>query len=319
MARDPAAVARAALAASDRIKATARNRGTDARKLIVRYVLERWLHRLTLTGYHSYFVLKGGMIMPLLGDESRPTEDVDGNFDEEMDPAAVAAMVREVCAADPAQEDGIVFDTDLMRIDEIRDGIIPGVRASFGARLETLPRPTPVRIKLDLTYGDAITPTAVLAALPQSVKGLDPVTLAVYPWATVVAEKLHAMQRHGALNTRLKDYYDLALISRSVALDGRDASAAVSATFTRWGGVPLAEQVGLSAAFAKARAPDWNRFVGKGADLKLRTGDLASVIAEISAFVGPVLAAAAAGESLDAEWVPGGGWEPNLSPGPRAY
>jgi len=41
-----------------------------------------------------------------------------------------------------------------------------------------------------------------------------PVLLA-YPWETVIAEKLEALTKLGLLNSRMKDYYDLALLSRS--------------------------------------------------------------------------------------------------------
>jgi hypothetical protein len=38
--------------------------------------------------------------------------------------------------------------------------------------------------------------------------------LHAYPRETVVAEKLEALTKLGLLNSRMKDYYDLALLSR---------------------------------------------------------------------------------------------------------
>ena len=38
--------------------------------------------------------------------------------------------------------------------------------------------------------------------------------LLAYPKETVVAEKLEALTKLGLLNSRLKDYYDLSLLSR---------------------------------------------------------------------------------------------------------
>jgi len=41
-----------------------------------------------------------------------------------------------------------------------------------------------------------------------------------YPKETVIAEKLEALTAIGLLNSRMKDFYDLALLSRMYPFDG---------------------------------------------------------------------------------------------------
>ena len=317
MVRDPQAVSRAATSVIDRIKATARNRETDPRKLIIRYALERWLHRLGQGKHAAEITLKGGMMMPMLGDESRPTEDIDCNTPFDMTSEEVAEFVREVSSTPPSEEDGLEFDTSTMRVEGIREGLMPGARVTFAAFL----RPsnggaTEIRMKLDLTHGDAITPDAVMGSLPSAIKGFEPVTMSVYPWPTIVAEKLHAVARFGVTNSRLKDFYDLLLLARSMGHDGGETCRAVAATFRAWGETRIeGEPPGLSDDYAAAKENDWKRFLRQERGLKLKVGTLGETIAEIRGFVGPVLEAASRGESLESDWVPGGGWTPR-APGP---
>jgi hypothetical protein len=51
-------------------KARAEARGTD--ELLVLYVLERFLYRLSISEFRDQFVLKGGMLLAAF-DERRPT------------------------------------------------------------------------------------------------------------------------------------------------------------------------------------------------------------------------------------------------------
>lgn len=47
-----------------------------------------------------------------------------------------------------------------------------------------------------------------------------------YPKETVVAEKLEALVKLGIANTRMKDFHDLATLSRVFALDGKTLAKA---------------------------------------------------------------------------------------------
>ena len=318
MVRNPKTIGRAATSAMDRMKALGRKTGVETRHLYTRYALERWLHRLSCSPHAGAFALKGGMLLPLLGDAHRPTEDIDGNIEPVMTAAQAAEFVREISVMSPEAEDGLEFDVSTLKVEEIRDGRLPGFRLSFSAYLRPeRGNPAEIRMKVDLSHGDAITPDAAFATMPSVLGTLAPVELLVYPWATVVAEKLHAIERHGAANSRMKDYYDIVLISRSVELDGQDLAMAVSATFAAWGDVVRPAPVGLGDGFAADRKSSWAGFVGKGRrDLKLDLPDFGEVVAEARAFAAPILEAAAGGEVFESTWIPGAGWKARLGTAP---
>ena len=164
-------------------------------------------------------------------------------------------------------------------------------------------------MKLDLCFGDEITPDPVHAELPPALGGFEPVRIAVYPWPTVVAEKLHAIARHGVFTTRLKDFFDIVLIARSVEMDGGDLSRAIRNTFLRWEDTPpsAASDV-LVPTFAEERADDWTRFLRKKELSSPDMTHLSEVVQEISAFAEAPLQAASDGVDLESDWMPGQGW-----------
>ena len=126
----------------------------------------------------------------------------------------------------------------------------------------------------------------------------------------MVAEKLEALTALGLLNSRMKDFYDLALLSRMYQFEGQPLSQAVSATFRHRGTPVEAEPVGLTSSYSDdpARAVQWRAFVRRSR-FDDEFGDLVRLVAEIRPFALPLLAAAAAGNPLGLRWKPGGPWE----------
>lgn len=84
-------------------------RGTD--ELIVMYVLERWLYRMSTSPYHDQFILKGGLLLSAL-DARRPTRDGDLLAAMDNDEAVVVARVKEIASIDA--DDGVAFGINKM-------------------------------------------------------------------------------------------------------------------------------------------------------------------------------------------------------------
>ena len=306
--RSEEGIATAARSVSAKIKDYARNRGEDPMQVQRRFVLERFLARLSASEHAGTVALKGGMLLlALTGDQMRPTQDVDLHMDDGMDEAAVSSFVAAVAGTPPPEEDGLTFDLADARVDGIMDGVMPGFRVRFEATLHTSPRPTKVSVRLDLAWGDTVLARKV--EIPPAIRGFPPVTVRAHSWASVVAEKLHAMARHGAETTRLKDFYDVAVLSREVRFAGPELSAAVRETFLAWGATPVTVDLDcLSRAWAEANESEWRRF-RQGKALKAGMGSLADAVDEIRNLAMPVLAAVSAGGILEDGWVPGSGWE----------
>lgn len=168
-----------------------------------------------------------------------------------------------------------------------------------------------IDLQVDIGFGDAITPGAESVAYP-TLLGMEPPRLRAYPRETVVAEKLEAMVQLGMANSRMKDFFDLAVLGRSFAFAGPVLRDAIVATFRRRGtAVPTDLPIALGDAFAKdgAKLAQWKAFVGRNG-LEARARDLGQVIGELARFLGPPLLAAAKGESFEWRWEPAGPWRP---------
>lgn len=89
-------------------------------------------------------------------------------------------------------------------------------------------------MQIDKGFGDVIVPDPVEVAYPAMLEFARPV-LRAYPKETVVAEKPEALTVLGLLNSRIKDYYDLALLSRLYPFHGALLVEANRSTFSHRG------------------------------------------------------------------------------------
>ena len=136
--------------------------------------------------------------------------------------------------------------------------------------------------------------------------------LKAYPKETVVAEKLQAIAALGRANSRMKDFYDLLVLSRLFAFEGRVLAAAIQATFDRRGTIiPTTPPDGLSREFAgdQAKQRQWAAFLLRES-LLVAVPNLGETVGEIAAFALPPIEAAATGDEFDLRWADGGPWAP---------
>ena len=236
----------------------AKARGQPLELLLTRYALERLLHRLSLSPHRERFVLKGALLLTTWFNEPhRATRDLDllGFGDPSED--ALLAVLREVMMI--AVDDGVSFDTAKLKIQPIREDVDYG-----GSRLSTTALLSGARIPIvvDVGFGDAIEPGAEDIELPVLLDLPSP-RLRAYPLETVIAEKLHAMVTLGMANSRMKDYYDVWMLTRAFTLDPIRLRRAVDATFARRDTSLLASvPEGLSDAFAAdpGKQAQWQAF-----------------------------------------------------------
>jgi predicted nucleotidyltransferase component of viral defense system len=234
-------------------------RGQPMDLLLTRYALERLLHRLSLSPHRERFVLKGAMLLVTWFDEPhRATRDVDllGFGDAAED--TLLTTFREIMSIEA--EDGIHFDLKSLRIEAIREELEYG-----GSRLRTTAALAGARIPItvDIGFGDAIAPGAQDVNLPVLL-GMPSPHLRTYPPETVIAEKVHAMVALGRANSRMKDYYDVWMLTSAFDLNPERMRLAIAATFSRRNTViPSQVPDGLSDEFADdpARQRQWNAFV----------------------------------------------------------
>jgi hypothetical protein len=93
---------------------------------------------------------------------------------------------------------------------------------------------------IDLQVGvgveDAITPSAETETVEYPrLLGMDRPGFRAYPRDTVVAEQLETMVKLGIANSRMKDFFDLAVLAWGFPFSGRVLRDAIAATFERRG------------------------------------------------------------------------------------
>lgn len=125
----------------------------------------------------------------------------------------------------------------------------------------------------------------------------------------MIAEKLDAMVQLGLANSRMKDFYDLRLLSELFDFDGQLLVKAIQATFTRRGTpVPDELPVALSPQFLSdpGKAKQWSAFVSKSGASDV--GDFASIMERVERFVTEPLKQARTTVPWTATWSKGGPW-----------
>jgi predicted nucleotidyltransferase component of viral defense system len=284
-----------------------RTTGEDFQLLLTRYAVERLLYRLAGSEYAGRFVLKGAMLFALwTGEMHRPTRDLDLlGFGDDSE-AELANVFRSLCSA-AVTDDGMTFAPETVRVEPIReDQEYGGRRVTFVARLGA----ARVDLQVDVGFGDAITPRAESVTYP-TLLGMDAPRLRAYPRETVVAEKLEAMVKLGLSNSRMKDFYDVRVMAHTFPFTGSTLRDAIVATFSRRRtAIPIAPPVALTEAFAQdeAKQKQWSAFRTRNR-LVEKVGGLGEVVAELTAFLTPPLAAAAGGVGFGLIWKAGGPWE----------
>ncbi len=253
------------------------------------------------------FILKGAHLFAIWsGVLHRSTRDLDLLC--EGDPAipAVESIFRTVANLSPEPDDGIIFNADMVRGEEIREEArYAGVRVQVDYHIARARG----KVQVDVGFGDAVTPSPNLMTFPVLLD-FPPPQLRAYPCETVVAEKLEAMVILGIRNSRMKDFYDLYVISQLFHFDGELLRQAIEATFHRRQTLlPADPPLALEPEFAIdiLKRTQWSAFLRKGT-LAVKVISLGEVIEQLRLFLLPPLRSAALNQLFHAAWVPGSGW-----------
>ncbi len=288
-----------------RLANRAREMARPFQELLEYYGMERFLYRLSRSAHGKHFVLKGALMLRVWDAPiARPTRDIDLLGRLNNAPDNLARVVREVCDVDVA-DDGLVFKSSTVEAVRIKeDADYEGVRI----RLQGLLGKARVPMQIDVGFGDVVVPAPADISYPTLLDFPAP-KLKGYPRESVVAEKFEAMVKLGSLNSRMKDFYDVWLMSRRFDFDGVSLAAAVKATFEHRK-TPLEPQpIALTPEFSESTAPAglWTAFVRRGRFTAV-PDRFAEVVSALADFLSPVARSARAGETFHKAWKPSGPW-----------
>ncbi|MDZ4655204.1 MAG: nucleotidyl transferase AbiEii/AbiGii toxin family protein [Coriobacteriia bacterium] len=289
-----------------RLKARAAELGLDFQQAVLYYAMERFLFRLSQTRWSDHLVVKGAVMLRVWDAAvARPTRDIDFLGRVDNTPDAIRDIVAECLSIQ--LDDGLAFESEINAVPITVENRYPGVRAKVagdlgGARFV---------LRLDVGIDDAVVPDPGWVDYPVLLQDQVPRILAYQP-ATAVAEKFQAMIEIGLANSRMKDYHDIWMLSRTLEFDGQDLADAIRATFQRRD-TELPSETPAELTREYTGQPETSRmwdtyrkgFSASACDLP---EDLQDVADAIAMFVMPAAIAAASGAAFGKTWTPTSGW-----------
>lgn len=183
--------------------------GTEYMQILLRYIQERMLYRLSMSQYRDNFCLKGSALLFAYEKfKARPTKDIDFLGDKiSRDKETIRKAFREICAIQ-CPEDGLMFDNgenDIKVEDISLDKEYNGITVTVTAHLDTIVQP----FSMDIGFGDIVVPEPQELDYPLLLDDMPEVSINAYSLATVVAEKFQTMIDRALANSRMKDFYDV--------------------------------------------------------------------------------------------------------------
>lgn len=215
----------------DLIRNLSKKKATNAQILMRNYMMERFLERMSLSEYQDKFILKGGMLVAaMVGLDARATMDIDATVKgATVSVGEVEKMIESIISV--SMVDGVEFR--VKRVSEIMDEAeYPGIRVSMETKFDGVKTP----LKIDISTGDAITPREVRYSFKLMLENRS-IEIWAYNLETVLAEKLETVVTRATTNTRMRDFYDLHILSQIYAQSilPSDLRAAIIATAKKRG------------------------------------------------------------------------------------
>lgn len=243
----------------DRIKAIAKAQNRAFNDLWKTLALERFLARLARSDKLDRFIFKGGFLLSKYLRLGRETADLDFSLTRTTGSIeSVKTLIAEILSS--PYDDGFSFQ-DLV-VEEMRH---PHMNYS-GCAVTTIAclGQTRTPIRMDLGAGDQVTPekrSLALLALNNKPLFESEISIQVYPLSYIFAEKLEAIVYRGGTNSRMKDFYDVIVISRLPDLDLKASAVVVGSVFEHRKTV-LPKKLSYDQQAIDVLSRGWKRFIG---------------------------------------------------------
>lgn len=294
----------------DSVRARLNNKSKEAGisflEILRNYAMERFLYRLSLADYSDEFILKGALLFTAWKiAERRTTLDIDLLAHHSNEIAEIEKVVKDICAVD-VTPDGLRFDQTSVSGAKIKeDADYEGVRVKFLGFLGK----SRIPMQVDFGFGDTTYPAPKKISYPVILDFPAP-KLKGYVPETVVSEKFEAMILLGSLNSRMKDFYDLWLMTRRFDFEGKRLAAALEKTFAHRK-TPLPKKKPLFAEEIYDEASDrqtlWKAFLTKRR-IQHAPDKLGAVAKIIEKFLIKPLEAIGKGDECAQMWKAPGPW-----------
>ncbi len=266
-------------------------------ELLQYYAMERFLFRLSQSAHADRFILKGAlMLRAWRSPEFRPTMDIDMLGRTSNDEANIVSQIRDVMAV-RVEPDGLTFTPDSIQSERItEDADYEGIRIRFRGNLDS----ARVTLQVDIGFGDIIYPGPEESDLPTMLDFPAP-RLLCYSRESAIAEKFETMVKLGVLNSRMKDFYDIWLLSRQFDFDGSKLAEAIRLTFERRETAVPAEVEAFEEIFIHAKQIQWAAFRQRLQQDHV-PDSFHDIVLSVEAFLAPLASAICQGTPVAGKW-----------------
>ena len=272
-------------------------------ELLQYYAMERFLYRLSRSVHAKTFILKGALMFRVWhSPEFRPTMDIDVLGRTNNDQAHIVGLVKEILSV-KVDLDGLLFDATTIQAERITEGAdYEGIRIRFRCALGS----AKISMQLDVGFGDVIFPGPEKSNLPTILDSPPPEILG-YSRESAIAEKFEAMLKLRELNSRMKDFYDIWLLSRLFDFAGETLTEAISQTLKTRGTELSDEIVAFSDDFIHAKRIQWTAFSNRLNDDRIPT-EFGEIVSTVTRFLSPIADALHSGSPTPIQWNAPGPW-----------
>jgi predicted nucleotidyltransferase component of viral defense system len=274
-------------------------------ELLQYFAIERFIYRLSKSPYADRFILKGALMFSAwCGPASRPTMDIDvlGKIDNRLE--VITAAIKDVCLMD-VEADGIFFNAETVEAVRItEDAEYEGVRVRVHGNLGN----ARFTLQIDIGFGDVIVPSPSTVSYPAILDFPAP-ELKGYTMESTIAEKFQAMVKLGVLNSRMKDFYDIWILSHTFDFEGEVLAEAIEKTFENRNTPITLKAAIFDPSFGKDgdKNVQWQGFIRK-TKLINAPESFEEVIAVVKLFLKPLAASFGERRAFNSIWTAPGPW-----------
>lgn len=189
------------------------------------YLFEHFLERIAASDFREHLIIKGGLLISsIVGLDTRSTMDLDTTLRQiRLTSENVERIVKKICTIDIG--DDIKFMLKSIEEERKNDrygGFCVKMSATYGSITASM--------SIDITTGDIITPTPIEYEYVKMFETDQSIKLLAYNLETILAEKMETILSRNILNTRIRDFYDIYILSTTKDVDFQIFTEALKAT-----------------------------------------------------------------------------------------
>jgi len=202
----------------DRLRNLANEQGKSVNELLKKLYLERFLVRLAKSYFKNQLIFKGGYLLRYYIKIGRETKDLDFLFTQQNTEVPVIKKIfQKICSLNIKDN----FSISVLKVEFLDQPHMtqPGFRVTL--KIKHTEGTLKDNLQIDVGVGDVVNAKALAMSLLKYKSEPffeDKISLKAYPPEFIFAEKLIAIISKGNINSRMKDFHDLVLMSRNSKL-----------------------------------------------------------------------------------------------------